>query len=62
MVAMSKPEAERAVVCPRCSRVQTFVVVRGGRLYVKGPRVVEITGYVCEECGKVKYWHVKQER
>ena len=60
MVAATKPDpVEKKVKCPRCGRVQQFVVCRDGRLYVCGPRVVEIAGFVCESCGKTKIWQPK---
>lgn len=61
MVAQPKPEPEeKDVVCPKCKTTQIFLVNRGGRLFVRGPRVVEITGYVCEGCKTVKFWHTKR--
>jgi predicted RNA-binding Zn-ribbon protein involved in translation (DUF1610 family) len=53
----TKTEIKGVVKCPHCGRVQESFWHSGGRLWCQRIRGwAEVTGFVCEGCGKVKNW------
>lgn len=49
----------KIVRCPKCSRIQEWVVNQDGQLQTRQQPPVIMIGYVCEDCKAVIHWGMR---